>query len=57
MHDELLAACFCFSIVPTADWRFVMQYRIIVPVLSQEFYFLAESDSGNIVRVVPCRPR
>lgn len=30
-----------------------MQYRIIVPVLKQDFYFIAESDSGNIIRVVP----
>lgn len=32
-----------------------MRYKIIVPVLKQNFYFLAESDSGNIVRVVPCQ--
>lgn len=32
-----------------------MQYRIIVPLLNQNFYFLAESESGNIVRVVPCQ--
>lgn len=29
-----------------------MQYRIIVPVLNQSCYFIAETVSGNIVRVV-----
>ena len=49
-------SCVFFSFVVTnAEWRSVMQYRIIVPVLSQNFYFLAESESGNIVRVVPCQ--
>jgi len=31
-----------------------MQYKIILPVLNQCCYFIAESESGNIVRVVRC---
>ncbi|MAI30501.1 MAG: hypothetical protein CMM07_02375 [Rhodopirellula sp.] len=52
LHDWFSSCVFYFSVVPNAEWRFVMQYRIIVPVLNQNFYFLAESKSGNIIRVV-----
>ena len=53
-QHTLKSTVFYPDLVSNTNWRCVMQYRIILPVLNQNFYFLAEAKSGNIVRVVPC---